>query len=177
MKSKISTHLFTNGDEFINSITQENYIGWYNIDAEGKIFSEKVLNVEKSFILLPKEMKTTLYEKNVNNEISKIKMQKEAKSYYPIVKQIDIDNKYINRYFVKKNNVEMLLLKEIDEETYRSIKNQEGIYYDSLYTTYEIQWWIGLSKIECVNRNKEALNKNPILVNILNVLDELYIEK
>lgn len=177
MKSKIFTHLFTNGDEYINSITQENYIGWYNIDVEGKIFSEKVLDLEKSFILLPKELKKTFYEKTVVNEISKIKTQKEVKSYYPILTQQDIENKYVNRYFVKKNNVEMLFLKEIDEETYRSVKNQDGVYYDSLYTTYEIQWWIGLSKIECVNKNKEALKKQPILVNILNVLDELYIKK
>lgn len=178
MKSKQKTNLFTNGGEFILQNSQKEYVGWYNIDSEENIFTEKTFLLEKSLLLLPIRLKKGIYEQNVSNEISKVKTQKDVKSYYPIISETNIQEGYIDRYFVKKNNVNVLYLREVNFETYNSIKNQEGIYFDSLYTTYEIRWWIGkYSEIECVNRNKEELKRLPILNNLLKDLNEFFFLK
>ena len=175
MKSKITSNLFTNGGEFILKDSQEEYVGWYNIDGEENIFTEKTFLNEKSLLLLPIDLKQTIYEKNVKADISKIKSQKDVKSYFPILTEENIEQGFIERFFVKKNNVENILLKEVDKETYFSIKNEEGFYLDSLYTIYEIVWWIGkISEIECVNRNKEQIKKQPILNVLLIDLNEFY---
>lgn len=175
MKSKIKSNLFTNGGEFILQDSQKEYVGWYNIDGEENIFTEKTFLNEKSLLLLPINLKQTIYEQNVKRDVSKIKRQKDVKSYFPRITEDNIEQGFIERYFVKKNNVENILLKEVDRETYFSIKNQEGFYLDSLYTIYEIVWWIGkISEIECVNRNKEQIKKQPILNLLLIDLNEFY---
>jgi hypothetical protein len=85
MKSKITSNLLTNGGEFILKDSQEEYVGWSNIDGEENIFTEKTFLNEKSLLLLPIDLKQTIYEKNVKADISKIKSQKDVKSYFPIL--------------------------------------------------------------------------------------------
>lgn len=175
MKSKIKSNLFTNGGQFILKDSQKEYVGWYNIDAEENIFTEKTFLNETSLLLLPIDLKQTIYEQTVKKDISKIKIQKDVKSYFPILTKENIEQGFIERFFVKKNNVENILLKEVDTDTYISIKNQEGTYLDSLYSLYSVKWWIGkISEIECVNRNKEQIKKQPILNLLLIDLNEFY---
>jgi hypothetical protein len=174
-KSQITSNLYTNGNEFVLSTTQEIYIGFYFKISTGKIFTGKTPNDRPNIELIPlisNENILTPLENNFQSNYSTTtnifeqsnEIYLDLKSEIPLVKFIptysptlptsqDYQNGEFQRYFCKKTNEIKYI--EINKEQFGKLVAQDPQIEFSLYQPFIITWIISGDKdaVAKTNRN------------------------
>ena len=182
-KSQIKTNLYTNGNEYIFPITEEEYIGYYYEVSTGDTFTGKnpndgpneriILDDHPIRGLTPdittggNEVKGTIYPPETPNGV----IQKLGHGYYPGEPQFnyrstptpiqtrptkkDYDLGVFSRYIVKKNNENIYL--EINKEQFIKFQNRDEDVAWDLYTPKEILWQIKGDKTQTYTTNKNII--------------------
>jgi hypothetical protein len=174
-KSQITSNLYTNGNEFILSTTQEIYIGFYFKTSTGKIFTGKTPDDRPNIELIPLISNENIlapldnnFQSNYSTTANIFEQSNEIyldiKSEIPLVKFIptysptlptsqDYQNGEFQRYFCKKTNEIKYI--EINKEQFDKLVAQDPQIEFSLYQPFTITWIISGDKdiVAKTNRN------------------------
>ena len=173
-KSQIKTNLYTNGSEFINSITQSPYQGYYYETSTGQQYSGKTPE-DGPNILLTISPESPYLDNSPFSSVEEIFSLQSSDYIDPNPLPIrtipqftptlptdqDKVNGQFNRYFCKKNNEIKYL--EIDKNTYQQLQNQDPKIAWDLYTPVIILWVIQGNQTQVFNSNKatvQAIEQN-----------------
>lgn len=173
-KSQIKTNLYTNGNEFINSITQLPYQGYYYETSTGQQYTGKTPK-DGPNILLATSPEYSLLDNSPFSSVEEI-FPLQSPDYidpnplsirtipsFNLTLPTDQDkvNGQFNRYFCKKNNEIKYL--EIDKDTYQKLQNKDPKIAWDLYTPVIILWVIQGNQTQVFNSNKatvQAIEQN-----------------
>lgn len=168
-KSQIQTNLYTKGGEFVNSSTQDNYVGPYYLTSTGKAYAGKnpddsqtfpLTNITSSSSTKPQTDSNsfwtsnfTAYQPNVDKTISK----NPPKQTYPVVTDANYSLGEFQRYFLKKSNETKFL--EISKADYnRYVDKVDSVPYE-LYIPTQISWVLTGDKNQVYQVNKTTVEK------------------
>ncbi len=169
-KNKIKTNLYTQGGEYINSETQEVYVGYYYELYNGKFFSGKepgdypntplikqkpyIEEDGKSYIVYNKgseKIKDYLKLNGIDPNSKKIIPQ----SHILTTSNINYEKNKITRYFLKQINKEIYL--EVNEKTFNNINEQNNDWYWEKYIPFKLVWVIKGSYLNVERENKKRV--------------------
>jgi hypothetical protein len=137
---EVTSNLYTAGAEWMTDDNIE-YVGPYHRYVTGEVYSKSTWDARTSVKLIPYIAPDSVTKKN--ETYLKLKPNFELKKKLPIsvpvrISSVDITNKFINRYFLKKINDFKII--EIDRTQYNDWKSNN---IDKIvYTGIEIQWAI-----------------------------------
>lgn len=121
-KSEITPNLYTNGTEFVSSVTGGYYKGYYFATSDGKYYTGKDYSSSAQELTKP----TVNLNQNTNT----------PPFYTPQPTDIDYTNGYFVRYVIKRVNSGVETIKEISETEYN------GIQRNPLYSFTSFKWKI-----------------------------------
>ena len=180
-KSQIKTNLYTNGEEFTLSTTNEDYMGYYYEISNGDKFTGKRPNDGRNILLQSPFPKN---EFGIDGPIAtknEIIILNESYESYPDIpdsnfqyldpnsstsrfipspiqsfpSQKDYDLGEFQRYFAKKNNQNLYL--EIDKETCDQLKNKDPKIAFELYTAISLPWDLSGEQTQTYTTNKNIV--------------------
>jgi hypothetical protein len=165
-KSQIETNLYTNGEEYLLSTTQEIYIGYYYKTSLGQRYTGKIPQDGPNILLqiinkpLDQQDAETIAPSSSPNEIKYTDASLTPPPSPRFIPQFnptlptDKDKSLgvFSRYFCKKNNE--LIYKEINKETFTKLRQQSQDIAWDLYTPQTILWYIKGDKEKTYNANK-----------------------
>lgn len=166
-KSQIKLNLYTNGGEFILSITNQPYQGYYYEISTGQQYTGK--NPQDgpniNLLLIPhdpneaflgvgerKDMPIT-FDFPYNQSPQNIRFIPLFNPTLPTDQ--DKQNGQFNRYFCKKNNETRYL--EIDKDTYQQLQKRDPKIAWDLYTPIIVLWIIQGNQTQVYNSNKATV--------------------
>ena len=181
-KSQIKTNLYTSGNDFVLSTTNQEYIGDYYELSNGEKYTGKIPDDKGGILLiLPPNLLITP-SPNDNNETIEVKSDKffnkiQPASFSPgynfnitnrdlptpnltIPTQKDYNLGEFQRYFAKKNNQNIYL--EINKETCDQLKNGNPKIAFDLYTAISLSWDLRGEQDQTylINKNTVTLVEN-----------------
>jgi len=147
---EITNNLYTFGSEYIVQETGLEYIGIYHTYTTGEIFSSATWNADLSKKLIKLDNNETeplafIYQQLKPN----IKTEYDSFIQYNVqIQQSDINNGFIFRYFIKKNNESNII--EINQKQYEKFEQKK--IDPNLYNACKLKWIIsGNLKTEIKN--------------------------
>jgi hypothetical protein len=169
-KSQIKSNLFTNGNEYILSTTQQEYKGYYYETSNGKKYTGKTPQDGQNILLLPLPSitltnpqidpsipSTSTLITPVNPNISKSLPERSLPQYNPTLPtQKDISLGVFQRFFCKKNNE--LIYMEINQSTYSQLKAKSSQIAWDLYTPIDTLWYMKGDREKVYNTNKNLIS-------------------
>ena len=169
-KSQIKSNLFTNGNEYILSTTQQEYKGYYYEISNGRKYTGKTPQDGQNILLLPlpsitltnPQIDSTIPSTStlitpVNPNISKSLPERSLPQYNPTTPtQKDISLGVFQRFFCKKNNE--LIYIEINQSTYSQLKAKSSQIAWDLYTPLDTLWYIKGDREKVYNTNKNLIS-------------------
>ena len=169
-KSQIKSNLFTNGNEYILSTTQQEYKGYYYEISNGRKYTGKTPQDGQNILLLPLPSitltnpqidptipSTSTLITPVNPNISKSLPERSLPQYNPTTPtQKDISLGVFQRFFCKKNNE--LIYMEINQSTYSQLKARSSQIAWDLYTPLDTLWYIKGNREKVYNTNKNLIS-------------------
>jgi hypothetical protein len=170
-KSQIKTNLFTNGDAYKLSSTNEIYTGYYYEVSNGSKFTGKNPQNPPNILLIPiNNQFSNIFNTGVTNNVIPPIITLETidleynlsllqERFIPLFNPTiptpqDQQNKQFTRYFCKKNNEIQYL--EIDLNTYKKLANQDPQIAWDLYTPAILNWQIVGNKEQVYKSNKAS---------------------
>jgi hypothetical protein len=168
-KSQIKTNLYTNGGEYIQSTTKEEYIGFYYEVSSGKKYTGKNPQDGPNILLTLQNQYDLEVETFSNQSPQFIEFQDTisggAYKNTPTVRSIpqfiptlptdqDKQNGQFIRYFCTKNNE--LKYFEIDKLTYDKLSSRDKQIAWDLYSPASLTWRIKGNQEQVFNSNKGA---------------------
>lgn len=145
-KNKILENQYTSGGEFIYSLNNNEYIGYYYIIGgtqyyAGKVYDKGAYRLFKIEDVAPNGPTTKNIATNLNRLISTDALiSRQFK-----LSQEDIENGYLDRYFIKKKNSNPIEIKEVGQETFVNFKNKP------LYQGVQVRILLNSSNDEVLN--------------------------
>lgn len=133
---EITPDLFTTGSEFMTADSIE-YTGAYHTYSTGEIYSGDMWDSKTSKKLIPfvSQSTTVIEYKKTKNIV--IKYDQPVNRIVQIT-PTDIQNGYVQRYFLKKINEPNIL--EVDADEYS--KYESNLFDPILYSGITFKWWI-----------------------------------
>ena len=127
-KSQIKENQYTSGGEFINPFTNSIYSGFY-WEANGRYFIGKTVDLKSTEIKkitlgvskilnVFNSLPSSVYGVLSNNSITLLANSTDAPSGIP-----SNSNKRVIRYFVKQTNSTPVLIREVNQDTFKQIKS------------------------------------------------------
>lgn len=159
-KSQIKTNLYTNGGEFINNDTKQEYIGYYYKLSTGEYFTGRTPSDKpNSLLIYIKNIDTQLTDNEsvlLYNTINVINSSNIIPQYIP---EYPTNQNYTNgefrRYFCKKTNE--LIYIEINKDTYNLLLNKDPQLLWQLYEPFYINWILVGDKETVAKINKNIV--------------------
>ncbi len=118
-KSEITPSLYTNGTEFVNTVTGAYYKGYYFATSDGKYYTGKDYTPSAQELTKPKV--------DLNQNTSTPPM------YTPLPTTADYTNGYFIRYVIKRVNSGVETIREVSESEYKSVQ-RNPLY---IFTTFK----------------------------------------
>jgi hypothetical protein len=177
--SQITPNLYTNGGEYINASTQEQYAGYYFKTSKGQYFTGRNTNDKPNILLIPyvsdgvinietpNDISNSIYNIDdvdvINFLILNKKTSKDIQSAAPGIPLFnpttpssqDYQNNEFRRYFAKKTNE--LTYVEISKSTYEKLINKDPQIDFSLYFGFNIPWSLSGDKQKVAQTNKNIV--------------------
>jgi hypothetical protein len=165
--NKITTNLFTSGDEYVLSTTNKSYKGYYCSTYDGKYYTNKTVtpdSIELIKISSTKNPTLSLATMAYDNLIPlKTNTPVTPVQYTSVPTQQDYKNGYYYRYFSKRVNGDLSTITEIGKDNYDALAS------NPLYNTVQIQWMLtgpledqhmsGMLVLGVINRNLKSINQ------------------
>jgi hypothetical protein len=176
-KSQIKTNLYTNGNEFLVSTTNQPYQGYYYEISTGQQYTgrnpqdgpninlnpiqedisydptNKLDNPNFNNIIQYYGATSVVYDSVTNTNTNQTRSIPLFNPTLPTSQ--DIQNGQFNRYFCKKNNEVRYL--EIDQNTYKQLQNRDPKIAWDLYTPIVVLWIIQGNQTQVFNSNKATV--------------------
>ena len=156
--------LLTKGKEWMDAETYKEYKGPYHRFSDGVVMTGGSPS-KRSRYLMPYKDQTdaSAVATQLYRNITTVKVDKfiAPKFHYPRVRQKDLSNGYITRYFVqKKNNKTSATIMEINGDQYGKVanKNKQAI-NGKMYDKFELRWKIVGDEEEIKKTNTLTLNR------------------
>lgn len=170
-KTQVKTNLYTNGNEYVSSLTQQPYQGYYYETSDGQKWTGKTPENGPNISLNPIPPSIYLEDPSPINPPEIVTIETSISPTLPtraipifnptLPTDQDKANGQFNRYFCKKNNEIKYL--EIDKDTYQKLQNQDPKIAWDLYTPVIILWVIQGNQTQVFNSNKatvQAIEQN-----------------
>ena len=163
-KNQIRENLFTIGNEF--QLTDGTpYIGLYHRYDTGEIYTEGTWNAKSSkplSVLITESEQVKTYRKNKTDIKTKFDS---PERFFPQVTPQDIQQTYINRYFVYKINDQQVI--EINKQQYNGLNS--GQLDNNVYAGIRTVWYVAgpattittgtVSKPGVIQKNQTTINR------------------
>ena len=133
---EININLYTMGSEWM-TLDGVEYIGLYHTYSTGEAYTQPSWNPNKSTKLI----KFKKQDPNIitYNNVSNINLNFQSfETYNVVITQQNIDNGYVDRYILKKNNENKFF--EVSEKTYQNYRTNK--IDPALYSAVQIIWYI-----------------------------------
>jgi hypothetical protein len=177
--SQITPNLYTNGEEYVNSVTKETYVGYYFKTSKGEYFTGRNTSDKPNIPLIPfvdhglivdsraNDNSVSFYNLEDNDVMFYLllnnKTQKEIYTSLPSIptynptspSQQDYQIGEFRRYFCKKTND--LIYLEINKDTYDKLIAKDPQIEYSLYLPFNISWQITGDKQQVARTNKNIV--------------------
>lgn len=179
--SQITPNLYTNGGEYINTVTQENYIGYYFKTSKGEFFTGRNNNDKPNIPLAPfvgdglrnidtpNDISFSIYNVDSLNVLEYLVLNNKTVSEIQSVipgpplynpqqpTQQDYQIGEFRRYFCKKTNEYLYI--EINQEQYAKLVAKDPQISWDYYQPFFIDWQLTGDKqqVAKVNRNATEL--------------------
>lgn len=121
-KSEITPNLYTNGTEFVNTVTGAYYKGYYYATSDGKYYTGNDYSPTSQEL--------------IRSSASLIKNTTTPASYTPQPTVLDYTNGFFVRYVIKRVNSGVETIKEITAQEYNTIQR------NPLYSFTSFKWKI-----------------------------------
>lgn len=184
-KSQVKTNLYTNGNEYALSTTQQEYTGYYYKTSSGKLYTGK--NPQTNPTILLQIITPTLDDVSPNdslqpqlsinpiprssNNIQIVNNSPSSIDYRPgnavdrIIPQFNVtlptasdkQRGFLIRYFCKKNNE--LIYFETSQADYDRIQSQDPTTAYDLYSVAALTWYIAGDSSIATSRNISSVNQ------------------
>lgn len=162
--NRILTNQYTNGKEFYIEELRQEYIGAYHVFADGSVYAGARPSLGPVFELLPAPIYYDRYV-NIDPEVFKYReaskrfndsnILKNPTSYYPQPTSIDYERTFINRYFLKKHNLDIYY--EVDFEEFKRFNTSARGYNSNQYESTGLVWVIKGNKEQVEDTNKKSV--------------------
>ena len=159
---EITNNLYTSGSEFMTEDNAE-YIGLYHAYTTGERYTNETWNSKISKRLLPFTRFDTTNEQYFLLKPNIILNYEIPTTSAAVITKQDINNGYVNRYFLQKINETKIL--EVNQTTYE--KWASNIIDKKLYNATSLQWSItgnieditigGVLTMGIISKNKQAI--------------------
>ena len=155
---QIDTGKYALPNQFI-FLDGEDYVGPYHILPNGKFFTGNIPElkskqiIEKGDKLISKDV---IKYNNIKNE--ELTTFVSPVAFFPNINEIDIDNGYIERFFVQRRNNPDNTIMEIDLDQYLNIGTEKNNISSVNYNSIHLKWYI--SKLD--DKTKIQLNRRQI---------------
>jgi hypothetical protein len=164
-KSQIKTNLYTNGNEYLLSTTNQSYIGYYYEVSNGTKYTGKTPQDPPNITLIPIKSlpENSLDPENPNPIIVTVdtfpNQTLPSERYIPVFNLTlptsqDQQNGQFTRYFCKRNNNTQYL--EISKETHDQLKSRNPQIAWDLYTPVSLIWQITGNKEQVYKSNRAS---------------------
>jgi len=165
-KSQIKTNLYTNGDEYVLSTTQEPYKGFYYEISNGNKYTGKTPQNSPNILLtISPNPETYLPPPSDEVIVTQDELSQGKYKIIPSIRSIpqfnptlptdqDKQNGQFIRYFCTKNNE--IRYFEIDKLTYDKLSNRSNQIAWDLYSPASLIWRIKGNQEQVFNSNKGA---------------------
>ena len=162
-KSQIKNNLYTNGDEYVLSTTQQSYKGYYYETSNGGKYTGKFPDDGSNILLIELTPSSDAPGKNnpiLTLAISQYNTNIQPERFLPLPIQTlptqkDKDLGSFPRYFCKKNNENLYI--EINKEQFTKLQNRDKTIAWDLYTSLQVIWQIKGDKTQTYNANKNNI--------------------
>ncbi len=165
-KSQIKTNLYTNGGEYVLSITKEEYKGYYYELSTGKKYTGKSPNDPPNILLTSQEKIQSIvspidpftdFSPNLIHSVDQSlspTLPSRSLPQFNLTLPTDKDKSLgvFSRYFCKKTN-ELIYL-EIDQKTYSDLQAGSSTIARDLYEPLTTLWYIKGNKEQTYKANK-----------------------
>jgi len=161
---EITNNLYTTGSQFMTEDNVE-YIGLYHAYSTGEQYTNATWNSKLSKRLIPYAKFDTTNEQYQLLKPDIILNYETPSASSVVIKKIDIDNGYVNRYFLQKINETKIL--EVSQITYD--KWASDVIDKKLHNAATLQWSItgniedvtinGILSIGVISKNKKAVEE------------------
>jgi hypothetical protein len=167
-KSQIKPNLYTNGEEYIISLTKEGYTGYYYEISTGQKYTGKfpgdgqnLLLIQSIFVTSKSETSNypsppTLIESFDPSQDKIILSRTIPSSNLTLPTPQDQQNGQFSRYFCKKTNENKYI--EIDQDTYKKLSSKDQTIAWDLYNPIQIIWLIKGDKTQIYSSNKGSVS-------------------
>ena len=174
--------LYTQGKEWMLVENDKEYKGPYHKFSDGVVMTGAEPSKQSKYLIPYKDISeasvkaTELYRSITTEKVDKYVM---PRYYFPILRPVDKENGYIQRYFVqKKNNPIAATIIEIDKTQFDNVKMKNGTHINGkLYKKISLRWVILGTEDEIKSKNRETLStyerRCPGIKQYLGVLTEL----
>jgi hypothetical protein len=190
-KSQVKTNLYTNGDEYVLSITKQEYTGYYYKTSSGAKYTGKNPDIKPSILLQPIEpgldaveeefsdasfqsvalrqkLSTTIEIESITPSATNYVSENDRKRSIPqfsvtLPTAEDKKRGYFMRYFCKKNNE--LIYYETSQANYDKTKNQDPTMAYDLYSVLALQWSFTGDPSQVANFNISSITRASSLNN------------
>ena len=162
-KSQIKNNLYTNGDEYVLSTTQQSYKGYYYETSNGGKYTGKFPDDGSNILLIELTPSSDAPGKNnpiLTLAISQYNTNIQPERFLPLPIQTlptqkDKDLGSFPRYFCKKTNENLYI--EINKEQFTKLQNKDKTIAWDLYTSLQVIWQIKGGKTQTYNANKNNI--------------------
>jgi len=162
-KSQIKNNLYTNGDEYVLSTTQQSYKGYYYETSNGGKYTGKFPDDGSNILLIELTPSSDAPGKNnpiLTLAISQYNTNIQPERFLPLPIQTlptqkDKDLGSFPRYFCKKTNENLYI--EINKEQFTKLQNRDKTIAWDLYTSLQVIWQIKGGKTQTYNANKNNI--------------------
>lgn len=161
---EITNNLYTTGSQFMTEDNAE-YIGLYHAYSTGERYTNATWNSKLSKRLVPYTKFDTTNEQYQLLKPGIVLKYETPSASSVVIKKMDIDNGYVNRYFLQKINETKIL--EVSQITYD--KWASNVIDKKLHNAATLQWSItgniedvtinGILSIGVISKNKTAVEE------------------
>ena len=161
---EITNNLYTTGSQFMTEDNAE-YIGLYHAYSTGERYTNATWNSKLSKRLVPYTKFDTTNEQYQLLKPGIVLNYETPSASSVVIKKMDIDNGYVNRYFLQKINETKIL--EVSQITYD--KWASNVIDKKLHNAATLQWSItgniedvtinGILSIGVISKNKTAVEE------------------
>ena len=177
-KRLLNTDLYTAGNEFLLASNGEPYQGKYFEDYRGNYFTganstdTNVRKLIKNTLLVEAEQKADPYNNQEGSKLNNsttsraynqakggennlLKYGKDPMSFIPAPNSSDYQKGSISRYFTKRVNEKNPSIREINRDTFNSLRDRDGDYNFTIWRISLLNWKISgdIDEIRRINKN------------------------
>jgi hypothetical protein len=138
----VRVNLHTDGGEFYISGSSDEYVGYYNVDRNDNVYTQRSFSAES---VLLRTIPTDIF---VYNAASEFILPEPIEIFVPAPASVDYKRGWFMRYFVRQTNDINARYNEVDESQYKKVSDGKNPFF----THVQLRWKISGPKFDATDR-------------------------